>query len=123
MKSWYQKKKVWASIIGALAVVLTIFLAPADVDRFEVIAAAVLEAALAAGFVFAESSIDKASATQNARDSINGALSFLHAAKSIVDDGSARKAGFIAKDIAAAEKKIREELADQVKEPDDAGGG
>lgn len=62
MKPWYRKKKVWASIIGALAVVLTIFLAPERVDRFEVIAAAVLQAALAAGFVFAESSIDKADA-------------------------------------------------------------
>lgn len=71
MKPWYHKKKVWASILGALAVVLTIFLAPADVETAKVIAAAVLEAAVAIGFVTAEASIDKASANGAARRSVD----------------------------------------------------
>ena len=60
MKPWYRKKKVWASIIGALAAVLTVFLAPKDIETAKVVTAAVLEAAIAIGLVTAEASIDKA---------------------------------------------------------------
>ena len=60
MKPWYKKKKVWVSIIGALAMVLTVFLAPKDVETVKVVTAAILEAAIAIGLVTAEASIDKA---------------------------------------------------------------
>ena len=60
MKPWYRKKKVWASILGALAVVLTIFFSPERIEAVERISLAVLEAAIVIGFVVAESSIDKA---------------------------------------------------------------
>lgn len=60
MKPWYRKKKVWATILGALAVVLTIFFSPERVTGIERVAAAVLEAAIAIGFVISEASIDKA---------------------------------------------------------------
>jgi len=62
VKPWYRKKKVWATILTSLAVLLTIFLAPEDVDKIESIGAAVLEALCGLGFVFAEASIDKAHA-------------------------------------------------------------
>jgi len=60
MKPWYKKKKVWVSVIGALIVMLTVFLAPKEVETAKVVTAAVLEAAIAIGFVTAEASIDKA---------------------------------------------------------------
>ena len=62
MKLWYRKKKVWAAILGALGPVLTIFLAPDNIETVKVIAAAIVQAGIAAGFIFAESSIDKAAA-------------------------------------------------------------
>lgn len=65
MKPWYRKKKTWAAIIGALAAVLTLFLAPEDVDQVKVIAAAIIQAGLAAGYIFAEAGIDKAGAISN----------------------------------------------------------
>ncbi|TET34889.1 MAG: hypothetical protein E3J72_12195 [Planctomycetota bacterium] len=60
MKPWYRKKKVWASIIGALVIMLTVFLAPKEVETVKVVTVAVLEAAIAIGLVTAEASIDKA---------------------------------------------------------------
>jgi len=60
LKKWYQKKKVWAAILGALLPVLTLLLAPKDVETVKVLAAAIIEAGVAAGFIFAEASIDKA---------------------------------------------------------------
>ncbi len=68
MKPWYRKKKVWASILGALAVVLTVFLAPKDIDSAKVITAAILEAAVAIGFVITEASIDKAGVKKRAEN-------------------------------------------------------
>ena len=60
MKPWYRKKKVWVSIIASLTTVLTIFLAPKDVETVKVVTAAVIQAAIAIGFVTAEASVDKA---------------------------------------------------------------
>lgn len=60
MKPWYRKKKVWAAILGAVGPVLTIFLAPDNVETVKVIAAAIMQAGIAAGFIFAESSVDAA---------------------------------------------------------------
>ena len=60
MKPWYKKKKVWVSIIAALTTVLTIFLAPKDVETVKVVTAAAIQAAIAIGFVAAEASVDKA---------------------------------------------------------------
>jgi len=60
MKPWYRKKKVWATILGALVVVLTIFFSPERIEAVERISLAVLEAAITIGFVFTEAGIDKA---------------------------------------------------------------
>ena len=60
MKPWYRKKKVWAAILGALLPLLTIFLAPKHIETVKVLAAAIIQAGIAAGFIFAEASIDKA---------------------------------------------------------------
>jgi len=122
MKPWYRKKKVWASILGAIAIVCTIFLAPEEVEAVEKIAAAILEAAVVMGFVFAESSIDKASAQINADDSFKGMLSLLQQGHRLYKDGSYKKAGFVAHEIAKHAEKERQELADLVKDTD-AGGG
>ena len=62
MKPWYKKKKVWAAILGALLPVLTILLAPKHVETVKVLAAAFIQAGVAAGFIFAEASVDKAAA-------------------------------------------------------------
>ena len=60
MKPWYQKKKVWAAILGALLPILTILFAPERVEMVERICLAIIEAGVAAGFIFAEASVDKA---------------------------------------------------------------
>jgi len=60
MKPWYKKKKVWVSIIASITTVLTIFLAPKDVETVKVVTAAVIQAAIAIGFVTAEAAVDKA---------------------------------------------------------------
>jgi len=72
MKPWYKKKKVWAAILGALGPVLTIFLAPDNVETVKVIAAAIMQAGVAAGFIFAESSVDKAAAKANSKEVVEG---------------------------------------------------
>lgn len=60
MKPWYRKKKVWAAILGALLPVLTLLFAPKDIETVKVVVAAILQTGIATGFIFAESSIDKA---------------------------------------------------------------
>ena len=60
MKPWYRKKKCWAAILGALLPVLTILLLPEKVETVERICLALIEAGVAAGFIFAEAGIDKA---------------------------------------------------------------
>lgn len=77
MKPWYRKKKVWASILGALAVVATIFLSPERVGGMERVAAAILEAAIAIGFVLAESSIDKAATSSPPPEALEMLRGFL----------------------------------------------
>jgi VIT1/CCC1 family predicted Fe2+/Mn2+ transporter len=71
VKPWYKKKKVWVSIIGALVMILTIFLAPKDVETVKVVTAAVLEAAIAIGLVTAEASIDKAAVGNGQKENSN----------------------------------------------------
>ena len=72
MKPWYRKKKCWAAILGALLPVLTIILLPERVEMVERICLAIIEAGVAAGFIFAEASIDKADRktqkSQNCKD-------------------------------------------------------
>ena len=67
MKPWYRKKKVWTTIIGAVVVILTVFLAPKEVESIKVITAAILEAVIAIGLVTAEASIDKAAAGKESK--------------------------------------------------------
>ena len=68
MKPWYKKKKVWVSIIAALTTVLTIFLAPKEIETAKVITAAIIQAAIAIGFVTAEASIDKAAVGKSGKE-------------------------------------------------------
>ena len=74
MKPWYQKKKCWAAILGALLPILTILFAPEHVEMVERICLAVIEAGVAAGFIFAEASVDKADRTAEAAMHNNHAL-------------------------------------------------
>ena len=53
-------KKCWAGILGVLLPILTVFFAPEHVEMTERVCLAIVEAGVAAGFIFAEASVDKA---------------------------------------------------------------
>lgn len=113
MKPWYKKKKVWAAILGALGPVLTIFLAPDNVETVKVIAAAIMQAGVAAGFIFAESSVDKAAAQINTEATAHGIMHALDKGRELYDKGLAAETGFKGRALAELQDAIDKKNIDR----------
>jgi len=118
LKKWYQKKKVWAAILGALLPVLTLLLAPKDIETVKVLAAAIIEAGVAAGFIFVEGSVDKAGVTLNTEATMRAVLQSLDKGRELFEKGLAQQSGFKARKIAELQ-----DAADHDNMNVDKGGG